>query len=96
MKGAVAIEDWNGTSIDKRDAGEVNDAGWSAFIQMFSYQAECAGRVLVKVDPRRTPASLGARVGLGGSLARLPCLRMVGWSRSGPWLSNFRKGREPA
>jgi hypothetical protein len=28
--------------------------GWTAFIQMLSYQAECAGRVLVKVDPRGT------------------------------------------
>jgi len=32
-------------------AKSVHDAGWNSFIQKLSYKAECAGRVLVKVDP---------------------------------------------
>ena len=32
----------------------IHDAYWSKFIFMLSYKAECAGRKLIKVDPRNT------------------------------------------
>src|SRR5262245_21931860 len=35
-------------------ARSVNDAGWSSFFAKLAYKAECAGRELVKVDPRGT------------------------------------------
>jgi putative transposase len=35
-------------------AKSVNDAGWAAFTSMLRYKAECAGAVLVEVDPRLT------------------------------------------
>ena len=31
-----------------------NDAGWNSFFAKLSYKAACAGRELVKVDPRGT------------------------------------------
>ncbi|MCP9494857.1 MAG: transposase [Pyrinomonadaceae bacterium MAG19_C2-C3] len=53
--GRIAVEDLN---IKGLAAGclarEVNDAGWSAFLEHVAYKAENAGRDLVKVDPRGT------------------------------------------
>ena len=36
------------------NAKNTADSSWSTFIQMLSYKAEGAGRVLVKVDPKNT------------------------------------------
>lgn len=32
----------------------IHDAGWSQFVEMCSYKAECAGRTLLKVSPKYT------------------------------------------
>jgi|HubBroStandDraft_1064217.scaffolds.fasta_scaffold30280_2 putative transposase len=63
--GLIAVEDLNVKALASGMlAKSVNDAGWSQFTQMLSYKAECAGRVLVKVDPRGTSQTClcGARV----------------------------------
>jgi putative transposase len=53
--GLIAVEDLNIRALS-RDilARSVADAGWSSFFQKLAYKAECAGRELVKVNPRRT------------------------------------------
>jgi putative transposase len=63
--GVIAVEDLNVKGLAAGMlAKSVHDAGWSQFIAMLSYKAECAGRVLVKVDPRATSQTClcGARV----------------------------------
>lgn len=56
--GLIAVEDLNVKGLaGGMLAKSVHDAGWNSFIQMLSYKAECAGRKLVKVDPRRTSQS---------------------------------------
>jgi putative transposase len=53
--GLIAVEDLNMKGLaGGMLAKSVHDAGWNAFIQMLSYKAASAGRVLVKVDPRGT------------------------------------------
>lgn len=53
--GLIAIEDLNVKGLAGGIlAKSVNDAGWSNFINMLSYKAESAGRLLIKVDPRGT------------------------------------------
>jgi putative transposase len=53
--GAIAVEDLNVKGLSGGMlARSVHDAGWDGFLQKLSYKAECAGRVLVKVDPRGT------------------------------------------
>ncbi len=32
----------------------ISDAAWSAFIEKLCYKAECAGKIIVKIDPRNT------------------------------------------
>ena len=50
--GLIAVEDLNVKGLSGGMlAKSVHDAGWNSFIQKLSYKAECAGRVLVKVDP---------------------------------------------
>jgi len=53
--GLIAVEDLNVKGLAAGMLAKfVHDAGWSQFVSMLSYKAECAGRVLVKVDPRGT------------------------------------------
>lgn len=53
--GLIAVEDLNVKGLARtRLAKQVNDAGWSSFIEKLAYKAEEAGRVLVRVDPRGT------------------------------------------
>ena len=53
--GLIAVEDLNVKGLASGMlAKSVRDAGWSQFINFLSYKAECAGRVLMKVDPRGT------------------------------------------
>jgi putative transposase len=63
--GTIAVEKLNIKGLaGGMLAKSIRDAGWSAFIQMLSYKAESAGRVLVKVDPHGTSQTCicGARV----------------------------------
>jgi putative transposase len=53
--GVIAVEDLNIKGMSRGMLARwVNDAGWSCFFAKLSYKAECAGRELVKVDPRKT------------------------------------------
>ena len=53
--GLIAVEDLNVQGLSRsRLAKQVNDAGWSAFLDKLAYKAEEAGRKLVRVDPRGT------------------------------------------
>ena len=53
--GVIAVENLNVKGLSRGMLAQpVNDAGWSFFFQKLSYKAECAGRELVKVDPRGT------------------------------------------
>lgn len=53
--GLIVVEDLNVKGLASGMlAKSVNDAGWSAFISKLADKAECAGRVLMKVDPRGT------------------------------------------
>jgi len=63
--GLIAVEDLNVKGLaGGMLAKSVHDAGWNSFLQMLSYKAECAGRKLVKVNPRGTSqtCTCGARV----------------------------------
>ena len=52
----ICIENLNieGMVRNHNLAGKILDASWGKFLQMLSYKAENAGRVLVKVNPRGT------------------------------------------
>jgi len=52
----ITVEDLNITSMvrNRNIAGRILDASWSKFLQMLSYKAENAGRMLMKVNPRGT------------------------------------------
>ena len=52
----IAVEDLKIKGMVKNHAlaGRILDASWGKFLQMLSYKAENAGRVLVKVNPRGT------------------------------------------
>lgn len=53
--GFLATEDLTIRGMARgRFARSVHDAGWGSFFRMLAYKAECAGRELVKVDPRGT------------------------------------------
>lgn len=55
QNGLIAVEDLNVRGMaHTRLAKSVSDAGWSTFINMLTYKAEEAGRLLVKVNPRGT------------------------------------------
>jgi putative transposase len=63
--GVIAVEDLNMAGLAAGMlAKAVSDAGWSTFIAMLVYKAECAGRQLDKVDARGTSQTClcGARV----------------------------------
>lgn len=54
----------------------IQDAGWSTFVDILTYKAENAGRELVKVDPRGTSqdcSSCGARQKMELSQRRFTC-----------------------
>jgi putative transposase len=51
----IAVEGLNVKGLARgRLAKQVNDAAWGQFISILASKAECAGRELVKVDPRGT------------------------------------------
>jgi putative transposase len=52
----IAVEDLNVKDMVRNHwlASKILDASWNKFIQMLSYKAEGAGRILVKVNPRST------------------------------------------
>lgn len=53
--GVIAVEDLNVKGLASGMlAKSITDAGWSSFINVLMYKAECAGRKLIKVDPRGT------------------------------------------
>lgn len=53
--GLIAVENLNVKGLASGMlARSVHDAGWSQFLNYLTYKAECAGRELVKVDPRGT------------------------------------------
>jgi putative transposase len=53
--GLIAVEDLSVKGLSRGMlARSVNDAGWNSFFQKLSYKAACAGRELVRVDPRGT------------------------------------------
>lgn len=53
--GLIAVEDLNVKGLASGMlAKSVHDAGWTNFINMLTYKAEDAGRLLIKVDPRGT------------------------------------------
>lgn len=53
--GLIAVEDLNVKGLASGMlAKQVNDAGWSQFLNFISYKAENAGRVLVRVNPSGT------------------------------------------
>lgn len=53
--GLVVVEDLNVKGLASGMlSGPVLDAAWSSFVHKLSYKAECAGRKLMKVDPRGT------------------------------------------
>lgn len=53
--GLIAVENLNVKGLTRGWLSKsVHDAGWSSFINMLTYKAEDAGRLLVKVDPRGT------------------------------------------
>jgi putative transposase len=53
--GLIAVEDLNVKGLASGMlAKQVNDAGWSAFMDKIAYKAESAGRVLLRVNPRGT------------------------------------------
>ncbi len=52
---AICVEELNVKGLARGMlAKQVNDAGWSAFLQVLANKAECAGREFVKVDARGT------------------------------------------
>ena len=52
----IAFEALNikGMVRNHRLAGKILDASWGKFLQMLSYKAENAGKIVVKVNPRGT------------------------------------------
>jgi putative transposase len=63
--GLIAVEDLNVKGLASGMlAKSVHDAGWSMFLNFIAYKAECAGREVVRVDPRGTSQTClcGARV----------------------------------
>jgi putative transposase len=53
--GLIAVEDLNVKGLAAGMlAKSIHDAGWSSFITKLAYKAECAGRLLLKVNPRGT------------------------------------------
>lgn len=65
QNGLIAVEDLNIKGLARGYLSKsVNDAGWATFINMLTYKAEEAGRLLAKVDPRGTSQTClcGARV----------------------------------
>jgi putative transposase len=63
--GVIAVEDLNVKGLaGGMLAKSVHDAGWSMFVAMLVYKAECAGRRVVKVNPGGTSQMClcGARV----------------------------------
>ncbi len=59
--GLIAIEDLNIKGLaGSMLAKSVHDAGWSQFISILSGKAECAGRMLVKVNPTGTTQDCSA------------------------------------
>jgi putative transposase len=53
--GVIAVEDLNIKGLSSGMlARSVNDAGWNSFFSKIAYKAECAGREMVKLDPRGT------------------------------------------
>jgi putative transposase len=68
--GLIAVEDLNVKGLASGMlAKSVHDAGWSMFVAMLSYKAECAGRVLVRVDPRGTSQTCICGAGVPKTLA---------------------------
>lgn len=61
---AIAIEDLNVKGLARGMlAGAVHGAGWGQFTTILASKAECAGRVLVKVNPAGTSQTCSACLG---------------------------------
>jgi putative transposase len=70
--GLIAVEDLNISGLTRSKLSkQINDAGWSGFLEKLAYKAESAGREFVKVNPRNTSQNCsGCEVKVSKSLSQ--------------------------